>query len=246
MAKIKKSQQSASKGKKKKWYTILAPANFDNKELGDSLVLEPENLMGKKIKVNLMTLTNDIKKQNIRLKFEVTEIKESKGLTTPTEFELSPALIKRYVRRKKDRLDESLVYMTKDEKKVRIKPFVLTRNNITGSLKKEIRKILKLTLQKIIASRNYLDLYTDLISYRIQKELRDNINKVVPIKNSEIRILQLEKSTTKLSIMPNEEAKVKEEEEETEAEAEETTEKVETSDEPVEEDDSEEVEVKKE
>ncbi len=73
-----KKSQASSKGKKK-WYSIVAPARFDNKPLGDSLVYEPEELIGKRVKVNLMNLTGEIKKQNMSIKFKVTEIKDAMG-----------------------------------------------------------------------------------------------------------------------------------------------------------------------
>ena len=37
----------------------------------------------------------------------------------------------------------------------------------------------------------------------INEILKDKVNKIAPIRNSEIRVLKLEKETTKLSIMPS-------------------------------------------
>lgn len=217
MAKKSKSQVS-SKGKKK-WYSIVAPANFDSKPLGDSLVYEPEDLVGKRIKVNLMNLTGEIKKQNMSIRFEVTDVKEGVGQTRATDFELSPGLIKRYVRKNRDRLDESLVYLTKDGQKIRIKPFVLTRNKVKGSQLTDLRKIMKIALSEIISSKDYESIYADIISYSIQKDIKDKMNKLVPIKNCEIRAFKLEKNTAKLSEVPKYVEKVADEEDAEEVEA---------------------------
>ncbi|PLW80836.1 hypothetical protein C0585_00430 [Candidatus Woesearchaeota archaeon] len=225
MAKVKRSQQAASKGKKKKWHKIAAPTIFENKEIGESLVLEAEDMIGKRIKVNMMNLTGDIKKQNINVRFEVIGVEDSIGQTQPSDFELNASLIKRYVRRRRDRIDESLVYLTKDGKKIRIKPFILTRNRVTGSQLTDIRRTVKTLLDSYIKSNDYLDIFTNVISYNLQKELRNDLNKIAPLRNCEIRVLKLEKDNAKLSVMPKDDLKKKFKKDEADEESEEVVEK---------------------
>ncbi|MBR9675450.1 hypothetical protein GOV05_00385 [Candidatus Woesearchaeota archaeon] len=206
MAKKRASKRSSPKGKKK-WFSIYAPDFLGKKFIGETPVLESNDVLGKKVKTNLMTLTGDFRKQNMSVRFVVVDVKESSGFTTPTDFFISPSLLKKYVRRRRDRLDESLVLLTKDSKKVRVKPFVLTRNKIKSSQKSDMRKLLKLELKKVVESKDYLELFSEVVDYKLQKVVREKLSKIVPIKNFEIRVINLEKETAVLSPMPGEEPK---------------------------------------
>ena len=65
---------------KKKWYTIVGKGDFDKVTLGESLVHSARDLIGKKLKINLMVLTNDPKKQSVSLVFSVASVDGDTGL----------------------------------------------------------------------------------------------------------------------------------------------------------------------
>jgi len=69
------------KGKKKHWYSILPTSNFRIQEIGETLTADPSRLIGKTVAVNGMDLMRDPKKQNIKVTFRITEIKDNKALT---------------------------------------------------------------------------------------------------------------------------------------------------------------------
>ena len=61
----------AQKKGKKVWVKINAGPEFNNIELGESYVHSPEDLMGKKFKINLSMLTGDMRKQNSNITFKI-------------------------------------------------------------------------------------------------------------------------------------------------------------------------------
>ena len=65
MKNIKKTAEV--KKKRKMWVTILAPPMFNNVEVGESYCSGPETLIGKVVKVNMMTLTQDPRKQGMTM-----------------------------------------------------------------------------------------------------------------------------------------------------------------------------------
>ena len=87
------------KGRKKKWVEILAPKLFNNAVIGEVPVYETETVMGKKAKVNLMSLTRDMKKQNYNITFEVIEIVGEKAHTRVIGYNMLSSLLKRLARR---------------------------------------------------------------------------------------------------------------------------------------------------
>lgn len=221
----KQKAQTGVKIKKKVWVSIIAPKMFNEQIIGETPTYNTPGLVGKTVSVNLMTLTGDARKQSISAKLKITEIKEGKAYTKLEKYEMSAPAIKRLVRRKKERIDESLVYATKDGVKLRIKPFILTINLTRSSVVSELRKRLKVFLYKTTAQNTYDDMFRIVIENRLQKEIGMMLSKIYPIKNVEIRVMHLEKDDARITPPPTLREKPKEEksdDKETDEEAEES------------------------
>jgi len=190
---IKKSSRASSKVKKKRWFTIVSPKILGEKPVGESYLVDPETSVGRTIKVNLMQVTGDVKNQNASVKFQISEAKENKLMTKIIGYNFSSSTIKRFVRRKMSRIDDSLVIRTKDDVLVRIKPFCLTRGKISRAVQYNMRASMKEELIGLIKETNYEDLFSNTLKYKIQKELKDKLSKVYPVRTLEIRVLKEEK-----------------------------------------------------
>ena len=68
-------EKTTIKVKKKKWFEIVAPKLFDERVIGETTALEPDKLIGKPVLINLMALTNDPRKQNVSIKFNIESVK---------------------------------------------------------------------------------------------------------------------------------------------------------------------------
>ena len=178
---------------KKQWYLIVAPKLFRNVALGETLVYEPEQMMGKSITQNLMNLTNDVRRQNININFEVVNVENGKGFTNIVGYNMVKSSVKRMVRRNINKIDMSFVCSTSDKKNVRIKPLLITRSPISGSVEAKIRKNAQDFLTKYIGNISYDNFTNDLISHKLQNYLRAHLKKVYPLKVCEIRSMQISK-----------------------------------------------------
>ena len=175
---------------RKDWYQILAPKVFRNVVLGESLVYEPEQMIGKGINQNLMSLTNDIKKQNISIHFEVVNVENGKGNTNIIGYHMLNSSVKRLVRRNISKIDMSFVCQTADKKNIRIKPLLITRLETSGSIGAKLQKNTKEFLTKYIGELSYDNFTSDLIGHKLQDGLRAHLKKVYPLKVCEIRVME--------------------------------------------------------
>ncbi len=107
----------------------------------------------------------------------------------------------------------------------------MTINLTKSSVVTEIRKRLKVFLYKTIAQTTYDDLFRVVIEGRLQKEIIQTLSKVYPLKNSEIRVLHLEKQDAKITPPPVLRERPKEEEEKVEEKSEEEMPQEETTEE---------------
>lgn len=178
--------------KKKQWYPIIAPKQFDNTLLGETLVHEPQVMLGKTLSHSLMNLTNDNKRQNVNIHFKVVEVDGDKAKTIIIGYEIIPSSIKRFVRRNSEKMDISFNCETADNVYLRVKPLIVTKADVKGSIAAKLRNSVVQFLTKTIKKMTYDELLNDLISHKIQAMTKENLNKMYPLKVCEIRYAGIE------------------------------------------------------
>ena len=235
MAIQKKPTKTGVKKKKKAWYQIIASRPFNERVVGETTVLEPALMIGKPLKTNLMSLTNDIKKQNINIHFKITKIKGDQAVAEPVGFEVMPAAIKRLIRREKDRIDDSFICHTADGKWLRIKLMILTSHNTSRSVNKTLRKSAFGFLSSYIKKLTFEQFLSNLITYKAQLNLKDTLRKIYRVRTSDIRLMKIEPEK-KIGAAAEEEARREEKKEKTakpvESKKEEKSEDSQSQDEP--------------
>ncbi len=222
-------ERSASKVSKikKKWYQILAPKEFNETLIGETPSLDPRLLIGKIIRVNLMGITRDMKKQNINMTFRVNGLKENKAETEVTGYKIMPAFIKRIIRRDRNNLHDSFVCKTSDEKNVRLKPLIITVNKTKGAVINSLMNALRTNLREYVRKITYKELVNELVSHKLQSNLKIPLRKIYPLRSFEIKemILETEKKAVGKKEKPKLEEKVEVKEEINKAEVENKKEK---------------------
>jgi ribosomal protein S3AE len=176
---------------KKEWYPILAPKIFGSAVLGETYVYEPEQMLGKTITQNLMNLTNDVKRQNINLNFEVVTVQNGKAFTNIVGYNMMQSSVRRLVRRNIEKVNTSFLCKTSDNKNLQIKPLLITRLATKGSVGAKLRKNTQDFLVKYIGAISYDNLINDLVNHKLQNSLRKESNKIYPLRVCEIRSMEI-------------------------------------------------------
>lgn len=250
----KKSGKSAIPNwKKKKWYELVAPAIYSDKVVGESLVENPDDLVGKVVTVNLMHVLGSPRKQNFSVKLRVEKVQGKKGFTKPIKISMLPSSVRRLIRAGKNRVDMSFTAKAKDDVLLRFKPLIITRSKASSAVLTDIRVKAEEYIADYCSNNGYEVIFDSVTRSTLQRELKTVLSKVYPLKMVEMRTLEVElvKGTRTLPSFVLEEkveevkAEAKEEivESEEEAEVVEEATEDETSDEV---EDSEEEEKKKE
>jgi small subunit ribosomal protein S3Ae len=183
--------QTKIKGKKKRWFQIIAPKLFRQQVLGELTLYEPHTAMGRCISANLMSLTGDMKRQNVNIKFIINNIGEGKLYTDIAGYEVTPTSIKRMVRRRSSKISLSFLIETGDGKKARIKPILLTRGDVKQSVLTKLRKETEEAIKSEAKKAKLSILIEDLVNHRLQVGLKKHLNKLHPIRTVEIKELKL-------------------------------------------------------
>jgi small subunit ribosomal protein S3Ae len=191
MAKVViKSKQK--KVKKKFPVEIYAPEFLNSVKLGESEVTDLNNLIGKTSKINLMYITKSIKNQNIRLGFKITEVSSGKANTQVFSYMQIPYYLTRFLKSGSDLVEDSFVVETKDKVKVRVKPFIVTKDKTTQLIKKSIRASTKEIIENDAKSKTYDEFISSVIYGKIQNSYRTSLKKIYPLKTFEFRKVEIE------------------------------------------------------
>ena len=185
-------QEQVAKLTKKQWYNIIAPKQFDNAVIGETLVYEPQQMLGKTLSHSLMNLNNDPKRQNINIHFKVVEIEGDKGKTAIIGYEIVHATVKRFVRRSSEKMDLSFNCDTADNVYLRVKPLVVTKGSVKGSVAAKVRNNVIIFLTRTIKKMSYDEVINDMILHKLQASMRAALNKIYPLKVCEIRYIGIE------------------------------------------------------
>lgn len=177
--------------KKKKWVRILAPKLFNEQFIGESYVGDVQELVGRKISVSLMTLTNDPQKQTINVTFKITGTKNDTAKTEFEGYKMLPAAAKKLMRRQRNKIEDSFIVESKDKKIVRIKPIIITRGKTTGSVLTTIRKLEKAYLANAIAKNEAEGIIREITQKKLQHGMYQLLKKLHPMAACEIRQLEL-------------------------------------------------------
>lgn len=188
---MKGAKKAVGKIKKKQWYEIIAPKIFRNDSLGESLVADKSHLIGKEITASLANITGDMKRQSTIIKFKIIEVKESKAITEIIGYSILLTYIKRMVRKGRKKIDTSFNCVTKDNKVVKVKFVAITRLSAKNKVLTGLRKVGQEILTNTIKNISYSNLINDVISYKIQRSLKEQLKKIFPLKICEIRHISL-------------------------------------------------------
>ena len=181
-----------TKAKKKKWIEVIAPDRYHKQVMGESYVEDATNLLNRKLKVNLMTLTRDIKKQSITAQFEIFEIKENKAFTKIIGFDMINAALRRLVRRRRDKIASSVLMESKDGIKFRIKPITITLNRCSKSTQTDIRHAVVAKFKEAAALFTFENFVYEILANKIQRGMKPTINKIAPIRFVEVKAIKVE------------------------------------------------------
>lgn len=176
--------------KKKKWFAILASKEFKEQRIGETMAFEPKQIVGRKVKINLGALIGDFKKQNKAVTFVVKEVQGQDAFTELVQFEIPVMHIKRFVRKEKDRVDDSFKVQTKDGANVQIKILLLTRAHTQRSVQTALRHSIRDFLSKDAKEKDYAELVYAVVSGNLQKAIKSQAKKVYPLTVAEIRMMR--------------------------------------------------------
>ena len=191
----KNTAKAGLKWKKKRWFSILAPQLFEGRVIGEAMAEAAETLVNRMLTVNVTQLTGNIKKQNLAVTLKIVAIENGSARTEVQSFFMQPNSVKYLVRKGTSKIEDSFCCMTKDGKKVRIKPIAVTRTKTNSGINAHLFQSMAAAIIPKAQQLTFNELVTQMVNFDLQKEVKKVLDKIYPLKSFQIRAFGLEKST---------------------------------------------------
>ncbi len=184
-------QPSKLKIVKKQWYEISTPASLGKSKVGETYLAEKEPAIGRKLTVSYASISGDPQKQNINLRFRITKFEGNTFQTEVLGLELQSASLKRFVRKGRTKIEDSFLVKSKDNLTLRVKPFIVMRNNTGGTVRSILVKVIRDFLTTEIAKKEFELVVKELVNRQFQKAISNALKKISPAAIAEIRVLSI-------------------------------------------------------
>jgi len=187
------SERSVSRQKRgKRWYTILAPEQFDREELGTTFADEPEKVEGRTIDVTLGEITGDAGANNTKLTFKITEVASDTAYTEFIKHELTRDYLRSLVRRGASKIDANITVLTTDDHRVQLQPAAFTTKKADRSQEQAIRRVMIDIVEEAAKERTYEQLVDSVVEGRLSSAIYGEAKTIYPLRRVEIQKLTLE------------------------------------------------------
>jgi hypothetical protein len=117
MARRKQIGRRVEGWKAKSWFKVYAPEVFDKAYLGDTVANEPDKVYGRVMQTTLGEISQDYSKQNIKMRFKITNVAGDAAYTDFVGHEVTKDYLRAMVKRRASRIDSILLLTTSDGKK---------------------------------------------------------------------------------------------------------------------------------
>ncbi|WP_336036873.1 30S ribosomal protein S3ae [Halobacterium yunchengense] len=186
------SERSVSKqSQEKRWYTVLAPEEFDRQELGETPADEPEQVYDRTIETTLDELV-DGGENNVKLTFQVTDVGSDTASTEFVKHELTRDYKRSLVRRGSSKIEATVTVLTTDDYRVKVQPVAYTTKQADHSQQKAIRRTMIDLVEEAGEQRTFEALVDSVIEGRLSSAIYGEANTIYPLRRVEVQKATLE------------------------------------------------------
>lgn len=207
----KSAKSSDVKVRKKRWVQIVSP-EFNDSVIAETPVYELKDALDRSLKINLMSLNGDPRKQSTHILFKTSQQKgESAVIAELQGYEVQQPILKKMVRRGKTKVNASFKCYTGDKKPIVIKPFIITRFRVNNQVAAKIRGHVVRKIVNKVAEMSFRDFLDQVVTGKMQKEIQQTAGKTYPIRTLELYTVKIVSPDSGKFLLPGDEGTVEEE-----------------------------------
>jgi len=206
----RKQQKKVDSWKEKKWYNIVAPEFLNRMQVGQTVASDPELMIDRIIETTVGEMTNDMSKNNIKMRFRIVRINGDVAETAFLGHHLTNDYLRSIVKRQTSKIDSILTVRTADGYIVTIKPTCFTVKRARTSQIKAIRALMTRIVVRRAVKINFEDLIQEIVTGKLSSMVYKQTKNIYPLRRVEVRKTEVVKTPAQRRIPQQEAAPVTE------------------------------------
>jgi ribosomal protein S3AE len=166
----------------------LVEVYLEELNLSVPIFLTTDSIEGKIIQLDL---TRFLKGKNVEAKFTVRK-KENNFFGDMISFNIPQAYVKRLIGNNISIIEDSFELKCTDSTMI-FKPFLITRNKVHRSVKKELRKEAKKEIEEFSHNKSKKEVFSSVLNGILQKNISRKLKKIYPLGICELRTVKISK-----------------------------------------------------
>ncbi|AOW80421.1 30S ribosomal protein S3Ae [Halodesulfurarchaeum formicicum] len=180
------SERSVSKrSQEKRWYTVLAPEQFDRAELGTTPAIEPEQVIDRTIQTTLGDVVEG-GENNVKLTFQVNDVGSDSAYTEFSRYELTRDYKRSLVRRGSSKVKAVLTLRTADDHRISVQPVAFTTKVADRSQKEAIRAKMTELVTEAAKERTFEEFLDSIIQGHLSSAIYNEAKTIYPLRRVEV------------------------------------------------------------
>lgn len=179
------ARKKISSWKKKQFFEIVAPKEFEYRKIGECVANEPNSIIGRTLDVSLWEMLKDKTKQHMKIIFEIVDIKGGKAQTRFRKFEINPGYLRSKVKKGASKIDSIVHIKLKEDVDIHVKVITITYKHISSTKEKDIRN----KVSEIVESyrnRRVNDFVQQAIVGKLGSSIYKEVKKISPVRRVEV------------------------------------------------------------
>lgn len=186
------SERSVSRRRQtKRWYTVVAPEQFDRVPIGKTPADEPETVPGRTLETTLGELTNNASENTTKLTFKITDVGSDSAYSEFIKHELTRDYVRSLVRRGASKIDATIIVRTTDDHRVKVQPVAFSTKKANHSQERAIRARMVEMVQDAAADRTYEAFMDGIVHGRLSSAIYADTKTIYPLRRVEIQKAEL-------------------------------------------------------
>ena len=145
----------------------------------------PEDLNNKTIKLDL---TRKLRGKGLNITFRIFN-KDGKLFGIPNKMMLIGSYIQQMIRKRSDYVEDSFKARCADIR-VTVKPFLLTRKQVSRAVRKNLRNTAREFLLEYLREKDYNEICNELLDNTLQKTMFPKLKKIYPLSFCDLRVFE--------------------------------------------------------
>lgn len=170
----------------KQWFEVLAPSAFGESKIGETLALEPKQLVGRVMETTLGDLIDDFSKSHIKLYFQIERVEDNRARTKFVGHEMARDYIRSQIRRRASKVEGIYSVTTQDGYRLKLTSMVITLRRVQTAQIKTIRAQMGKVIEQRARGRTFDQFVQEVVLGKLASDIYKVAKQICPLRRIEV------------------------------------------------------------